>query len=394
MSTSTSLPVGKSAGISIPEAYRGKTKFYSSNPKIASVDETGKITTHRTGTVTITGVSGNFTNSVTVTVTGSRIHFINTHDASDAILLESNNKFALIDTGGVKWDTSRKYFFEYLDSLGLKEEGFEFVILTNQHADHNGGMVSLLNRGYPVKKIYMKSYNSNDDHSEKIVERYNAILETAQEHNVTISYVDKETKFKEEESKSGTVDLDDIRVYFFNTLQRLDNGNKTDFDYYKSNYYSGYSENVNSIVNLVRVNNHNILLTSDLNDSDVFNGVMKNKVKMVWNRNEKIDIYKINNHGNFDCTGNLNMEINATNYVVTNNIDQEFTSAKGNGYMITNDKVIYNSKENDSCFKRLGINMCDAYYSSNSNGALVFTLSDGEVKTTGVKGSNVSKRCK
>ena len=121
---------------------------------------------------------------------------------------------------------------------------------------------------------------------------------------------------------------------------------------------------------------------------------MKNKVKMVWNRNEKIDIYKINNHGNFDCTGNLNMEINATNYVVTNNIDQEFTSAKGNGYMITNDKVIYNSKENDSCFKRLGINMCDAYYSSNSNGALVFTLSDGEVKTTGVKGSNISKRCK
>ena len=394
MSTATSLPVGKTAGIAIPEAYRGKTKFYSSNPKIASVDDTGKITTHRTGTVTITGVSGNFTNSITLTVTGSRIHFINTHDASDAILLESNNHFALIDTGGVKWDTSRKYFFEYLDSLGLKEEGFEFVILTNQHADHNGGMVSLLNKGYPVKKIYMKSYNSNDDHSEKIVERYNTIIETAQQHNVSISYVDKESKFKEEESKSGTVDLDDMRVYFFNTIQRLDNGNKSDFNYYTSNYFSGYSENINSIVNLVRVNTHNILLTSDLNNSDVFNGVMKNKVKMVWNRNEKIDIYKINNHGNFDCTGNSNMEINATNYVVTNNIDQEFTSAKGNGYMITNDKVIYNSKENESCFKRIGVNMCDAYYSSNSNGALIFSLLDGEVKVTGTKGVDASKRCK
>ena len=64
-----------------------------------------------------------------------------------------------------------------IEGLGIKEEGLEFVILTNQHADHNGGMVSLLNKGYPVKKIYMKSYNSNDDHSEKIVERYNAIIQ-------------------------------------------------------------------------------------------------------------------------------------------------------------------------------------------------------------------------
>ena len=240
----------------------------------------------------------------------------------------------------------------------------------------------------------MKSYNSKDDHSEIISERYNKIIETAKSHNTSIVYVDKDNKFKEEISKSGTVDLSDMHIYFFNTLQRLDNGNKGTFDYYKSNFYSGESENINSIVNLIRVNGHNILLTSDLNNYDIFNGVMKNKVKMVWNRNEKIDIYKINNHGSFDCTGNNNMEINATNYVVTNKIDQEYTNAKGNGYMITNDKVVYNSKENDSCFSNLGLNMCDAYYVNNSSKALVFNLTKEEIKINGTKGNEVSKRCK
>ena len=394
MSTSSSIVIGDKAEIAVDEQYKGKVKFASSNPKIASVDNNGKITAYRTGTVTFTGTYGNLMNSVTLTVVGNRIHFINTHAVSDAILLESNGKFALIDTGTTNWDNSRKYFFEYLEGLGIKEEGLEFVVLTNQHAEHNGGMVSLMNKGYPVKKIYMKSYNSNDDHSEKIVERYNAIIETAREYNTTISYVDKDMKFTEEISKSGTVDMSDMRVYFFNTLQRLDNGNTTTFDYFKSNYYSGQSENINSIVNLISVNHHNILLTSDLNNYDIFNGVMKNKVKMVWNRNEKIDVYKINNHGNYDCTGNSNMEINATTYVVTNNIDQVFNNAKGNGNMITNDKVIYNGQENDSCFKRLGVNMCDAYYANNSNKALVFNLSHNEVKVEGTLGKNISKRCK
>ena len=62
--------------------------------------------------------------------------------------------------------------------------------------------------------------------------------------------------------------------------------------------------------------------------------------------------------------------------------------------MITNDKVIYNGKENESCFKRLGQNMCDAYYANNSDKALVFNLSHNEVKVNGTQGKKISKRCK
>ena len=389
------LKIDKTTNLSIDKEYIGKTKFTSSNPKIATVDANGKVTPHRTGNVTITASSGSLMSSFNITIVGTRIHFINTHDVGDAILLENNNKFALIDTGSTNWETSRKYFFEYLDSLGLKEEGFEFVILTNQHYEHNGGMVSLLQKGYPVKKIYMKSYNAKDDHLEQIADRYNKIVETAASYGTQIVYVDKDSKFKEEISKSGTVDLDDMRVYFFNTLQRLDNANKKTFDYYKSNYYSGSSENVNSIVNLIYVNKHNILLGSDLNDYDIFNGVMKNKVKMVWNRNEKIDIFKVNNHGSFDCTGNQKYTVNATYYLVSNGIDNEYSNGKGNGYYISNDKVVYNNTERDSCFNNLGVNMCDAYYINNSSSAIIFNLHNRDIEPIGAKkGQEISKRCK
>ncbi len=393
MSASSTLKLdSKPISISVDEEYSGKVKFVSSNPKIASVDDKGKVTPHRTGTVTITGTVDNLKNSVNITVTGNRMHFINTHEVGDAILLESNGKFALIDTGPTNWDTSRKYFFEYLDSLDIKDVGLEFVILTNQHYEHNGGMISLLNKGYPVKKIYMKSYNGKDDHTEQIADRYNKIVETASEYKVQVVYVDKDNKFKEEISKSGTIDLEDMRIYFFNTLQRMANANRGTFDYYKSNYYSGSNESVNSIVNLVYVNGHNVLLGSDLNDYDIFNGIMKNKVKMVWNRNEKIDVYKINNHASYDCAGNKKYTVNASNYVVTNGIDQEYTNGRGNGYYISNDKVVYNSDEKTSCFNDLGVDMCDAYYTNNSDGAIIVDLGK-DVKVSGKLGKEVSKRC-
>ena len=68
MSTSSSIVIGDKAEIAVDEQYKGKVKFVSSNPKIASVDNNGKITAYRTGTVTFTGTYGNLMNSVTLTV--------------------------------------------------------------------------------------------------------------------------------------------------------------------------------------------------------------------------------------------------------------------------------------------------------------------------------------
>lgn len=62
-----------------------------------------------------------------------KIHFINTGN-SDAILIENNSQFALIDTGDTDDDDKLK---SYLQQQGVKR--LEYLVLTHYHADHIGG---------------------------------------------------------------------------------------------------------------------------------------------------------------------------------------------------------------------------------------------------------------
>ena len=90
---------------------------------------------------------------------GNRIHFINTKakSGSDAILLESNGHYALIDMGedydfpdGTdprypdRWGISMRNYqvledrlMRHLDQVGVKK--LDFVLGTHVHSDHIGG---------------------------------------------------------------------------------------------------------------------------------------------------------------------------------------------------------------------------------------------------------------
>ena len=107
------------------------------------------------------------------TASGNRIHFINTKGAtgSDAIILESNGHYALIDMGedydfpdgsnpryparfGIS--TNNGYvledrLFRHLNRLGIQK--FDFILGTHVHSDHIGGADEILKR-YPVGKLY------------------------------------------------------------------------------------------------------------------------------------------------------------------------------------------------------------------------------------------------
>ena len=85
----------------------------------------------------------------------TRIHFISLYEASDAILLESNGHFGMVDSGE-DWDypsgsTGSKYPYRYgittnegyeqqvvhyLKQLGV--EKLDFYIATHAHSDHIG----------------------------------------------------------------------------------------------------------------------------------------------------------------------------------------------------------------------------------------------------------------
>lgn len=62
-----------------------------------------------------------------------KIHFINTGN-SDAILIENNGQFAMIDTGDTDDDAKVQ---SYLQQQGVKR--LEYLVLTHYHADHIGG---------------------------------------------------------------------------------------------------------------------------------------------------------------------------------------------------------------------------------------------------------------
>ena len=75
---------------------------------------------------------------VVQSVDEGKIHFINTGN-SDAILIENQGYFAMIDTGDTDDDVKVK---SYLQKQGVKR--LEYLVLTHYHADHIGGADTLI----------------------------------------------------------------------------------------------------------------------------------------------------------------------------------------------------------------------------------------------------------
>lgn len=81
----------------------------------------------------------------------TRVHFIDIGDGL-CVLVESNGKFALIDTG--KLGTAiNKGSLEYIKSLGV--EDIDYFIITHHHSDHNGECERFLNN-FNVKNVYTR----------------------------------------------------------------------------------------------------------------------------------------------------------------------------------------------------------------------------------------------
>lgn len=105
---------------------------------------------------------------------GDRIHFINTRN-SDAILLESDGKFALVDAAedsdnvrNLKELNYRGYedrVIDYLKEYAANENGkihLEFVVGTHSHSDHIGGFDTIINHpDVTVDRAYLKVYDSS-----------------------------------------------------------------------------------------------------------------------------------------------------------------------------------------------------------------------------------------
>ena len=152
---------------------------------------------------------------------GNRIHFINlkSKSGSDAILLESNGHFGLIDMGedydfpdgsderypyreGDNTDyrnVMTERVFRHLKQVGVKK--LDFVLGTHVHSDHIGTADEVLKR-YSVDRFYLKKYSD-----ERITTQwrlwdnlynYDNAVRTALERGVTLiqDISDQDSHFK------------------------------------------------------------------------------------------------------------------------------------------------------------------------------------------------------
>ena len=230
---------------------------------------------------------------------GNRIHFINTKakSGSDAILLESNGHYALIDMGEdydfpdgsdprypSRWGISMRNnqvledrLIRHLDQIGVKK--LDFILGTHVHSDHIGGADEILNR-YQVDKFYLKKYSDDRITSHwglwDNLFNYDNALRAAQKRGVTLiqNITDEDSHFK----------LGDMDIQLYNYK------NEYDAD---GNLKKVLDDNSNSIVSVVTVAGKRIYLGGDLDNAEG----AEDKLGPVIG---KVDMMKWNHH--YDAT--------------------------------------------------------------------------------------------
>ena len=228
-----------------------------------------------------------------------RIHFLNTI-WSDAILLESNNHYAMVDTG------SSFYYpmvSKHLNDFKIKK--LDFILLTHFHNDHYGNVSKIIN-DYNVSTLYLKryygldgttssGYSSNEEYIENEFKNYYEILESAKKNNTEVVFID------EFGSDYLEISLNDITLELYDVHNQLNNM-YTDIS---SPFYQvkRFNENFNCLGIFIKLNQFNIFLGADVTCSSTdivelkeLSIKMINKIYQKHNINH-IDIYKSCHHG-------------------------------------------------------------------------------------------------
>ena len=331
--------------IKIGETKELKTKFNptnatdktitweSSDPKVATVDN-GLVKAISVGTTKITVKTSNgktATSNITVKEDKkiNKIHFIKqsikTVNPSDAILLESNGHYAMVDTG-MKTTEDNKFVYNYLKSVGVKE--LDFILITHNHDDHIGGAEYLIKSDITVKKFYIKTYIGKDSDSGSGTKNYNNVINALNSKNIPVVYIDKSF------TDGKSFNFYDMDIKLYNTAQIMNQKG-----------YVGGNENYNSVMELITIGNKKVFLTGD----SYSGSIMDNVSKQVG----KVDVMKMPHHGFATCSMNA-----------------ERAKRLSPSYLI-----VTNAKIND-CLKNFNSNIPTYFTKASSKDAIVVDIGD------------------
>lgn len=215
---------------------------------------------------------------------GDRIHFLNVGH-SDAILLESAGRFALIDSGedsdnprgleDLQLEGYEQNVVNYLKQHARGEDGkvhLSFVVGTHAHSDHIGGFDTVINDpDIVVERAYLKRYDperidpyerENWDNEEV----YRQMLDACANRGVEVIQTIDDTPFS----------LGNLTITLFN-------GEEASPD-------ATVGENENSLGVLVEGQGVRAFLAGDINDIDGDEARLKDVIG-------KVDLLKIGHHG-------------------------------------------------------------------------------------------------
>ena len=268
----------------------------------------------------------------------SRIHFIalnGSYSDSDAILIESNGKYGLIDSSNpskTSSDPDLAFTQKYVDTAAngltvvkyltdLNVSHLEFVLATHSHSDHVGGMVDIADSGLV------------NDNTVYIYKDYQAVLGEKEWHN------DYYANLALEAMRAKNAILLNVHNPNSSALQALgDNGalpinDSTDkvgdhiefsmgdflIRLFNLHTESTVNENLNSIVTTVKHmdSGSGAVLMADMEQQNY----MESRTVDAIIRNDKsfkADVYKVGHHGYSSSTSYDTIEtLNPSNYVLS-----------------------------------------------------------------------------
>ena len=270
--------------------------------------------------------------------------------SSEAIVIESNGHYGLIDTGNPTGDSSpySKYDYtfngndvaNYLSGLGVKS--LDFVILTHGHSDHVGGIPQLVSRGYIKSNttVIYRTFNSNRSEETDYYTQYY--------YNKAMNSLSGKAKLLEI-SDHSTTNLNKINAKYVDT-----SGTASDyitFDFQNMNikifnigsYTAGDPENRKSLVTLVTKGSQKALLMSE---SINYN----NAINEIANYVGTVDFAKI---GHYQNQGSIPLHFliktNPSKAIMTGNLKSNSTlnkdSALGLAYFNTTGKLLIGNED-------------------------------------------------
>lgn len=249
-----------------------------------------------------------------------RIHFLNTAN-SDCIILESNGKFALIDSGEGNENPRRKTEYKgyrdevisYIKKVASDENGsvnFEFILGTHIHYDHAGNFEAIFkDEKISAEKAYFKEFN------EKVANEmekgawgnkvtYEKILKVLKEKNIPVmsDLPDKEFTFG------------DFNLRFINT--------ETPKEVY------GKGENASSVGVIVKKGEKIAFLAADFTNDSGLEDIYANDIG-------DVDLLKIGHHGYYGSSSKSFLKVLKPEItIVTNYIGKIYPNVKWNLTMV------------------------------------------------------------